>query len=335
MAQSSDRFPASIVGVLAKRAANICSNPDCGALTSGPARDPTRSLNVGEAAHIHGAKPGSARFRSDMNPSERSNLTNAIWLCRNCHKLVDGDTVAFGAPLLFEWRREHERVIGDRVGKTSQAIRDRLNEQALAPFRKSSYLAQQIVLDKPDHWEYRLTAEVLRDLLHPIVVKWRALDAGLYAVRGERVTADTFATWQSENLTDLSRQTTALNGLLNGEIQRTWGPPGEPGSETEILRVCELIAAATHRMLDWEERIKFAFLPEVFQPVQNLFLGVAGRQIEKIFSIPKQTAAIFEEENPTGTRVISVEFDLPDGWNDQLEAALEQAIKAHFSEDPF
>jgi hypothetical protein len=84
-----------VIETVAKRAGNICSNPDCQALTTGPAETEDKSVTIGEAAHIFGANPGSARFDEKMSSSERSDITNAIWLCRNCHKLADADAARF------------------------------------------------------------------------------------------------------------------------------------------------------------------------------------------------------------------------------------------------
>lgn len=75
---NENRFKPSTVALLAKRAANRCSNPDCGAITSGPTEDLNGSVNVGQAAHIYGANPGSARFDPTMTVAERSDISNAI-----------------------------------------------------------------------------------------------------------------------------------------------------------------------------------------------------------------------------------------------------------------
>jgi len=114
---NDDRFKQAVVTTLAKRAANRCSNPNCNAITSGPADEPGSSVNVGEAAHIYGANPGSARFSENMTSPERSAISNAIWLCATCHKLVDDDPSKYPAGLLFEWQRDHERTISSQVGK--------------------------------------------------------------------------------------------------------------------------------------------------------------------------------------------------------------------------
>ena len=72
------KFGAKTVQTLARRAANICSNPDCRRTTTGPAEEPTKAINIGEAAHIFGANPGSKRFRLEMSGRARSEITNAI-----------------------------------------------------------------------------------------------------------------------------------------------------------------------------------------------------------------------------------------------------------------
>src|SRR5262245_25841622 len=102
------RFKTETVETLGKRAGMLCSNPDCGALTSGPTNEETGLVNIGEAAHIYGLTSNSARYKEGLTQAELSDITNGIWLCRNCHKLIDNDPVRFPVDLLFQWRRQHE-----------------------------------------------------------------------------------------------------------------------------------------------------------------------------------------------------------------------------------
>lgn len=177
---SDDRFKQIVITTLAKRAANRCSNPDCGALTSGPTDDPAGVINVGESAHIYGANPGSARYDPAMESIDRSAITNAIWLCGNCHKMVDDDEVRYPAGLLFEWQRSHEQRIAEQVGKAGAEIRQRYEARHLEEFGRLSYLAERLIIEKGDIWEYQLTAEVLRFETVPVIRRWEALKRGLY-----------------------------------------------------------------------------------------------------------------------------------------------------------
>ena len=261
-------FVAATVQTVAKRAANICSNPDCGALTSGPAADETRAVNVGEAAHIYGARLKAARYNGAMADGERSAITNAIWLCRNCHKLIDADAMRFPAELLFEWRREHERVVTESLGKAGAVLRQKVLQRSLAGFEDCSYLAQQIVIDRPDHWEYRLTAELLRTLLDPILLGWKTLEKGFYAHPLSIIPEADYTTWQSAQLASLTAQVQAIGGIMNGGLRASWGEPGEPGDPHEILRTCRLLAQACDRLLKWEEAVRFVYVSYIFDDVR-------------------------------------------------------------------
>jgi hypothetical protein len=60
-----------------------------------------------------------------MSELERAEITNAIWLCRNCHKMVDADPAHFPAELLFEWHRLHEQIIMESLGKAGALMRQK------------------------------------------------------------------------------------------------------------------------------------------------------------------------------------------------------------------
>jgi hypothetical protein len=114
----SDDFNESVKRVLATRVANLCSCPDCRALTSGPQDDPGKAVNVGVAAHITAASPGGPRYDPDLLPEERSGPGNGIWLCQNHAKLVDNDPAHFPVQVLLKWKSDAETEARDRVGKT-------------------------------------------------------------------------------------------------------------------------------------------------------------------------------------------------------------------------
>src|SRR4051794_9245831 len=96
---------------LAARAGHRCSAPSCRAPTSGPsATRKTRLADVGEAAHIAGARNGTARFDETMTPNERSSYENGVWLCRTHAKAVDDDEDRYPADLLVKWRESAEQL---------------------------------------------------------------------------------------------------------------------------------------------------------------------------------------------------------------------------------
>src|ERR1043165_5286462 len=102
MQQKRDDFSEAVKRTVAERVNRCCSR--CGAQTSGPQRDPAKSLNVGVAGHITAAAPGGPRYDPSLTTEQRKGHGNAIWLCQNCGKLVDNDESVFTVAELQRWK---------------------------------------------------------------------------------------------------------------------------------------------------------------------------------------------------------------------------------------
>src|SRR5207245_722745 len=96
-------FPVVTKRNVASRVSQRCSNPTCGASTTGPQIHPEKSLCIGVAAHITAASLGGPRFDPSLSEEQRKSPENCIWLCQNCAKLVDNDPVRFTEELLRHW----------------------------------------------------------------------------------------------------------------------------------------------------------------------------------------------------------------------------------------
>jgi hypothetical protein len=324
MAQQ-DRFKQAIIQKIAQRAANHCSNPTCNAITSGPSAEPEASVNVGEAAHIYGANPGSARYDPEMQPSERSAISNAIWLCGNCHKLVDNDPVRYPAGLLFEWQREHEHNIADLVGKAGAEIRRRYEDRHLEELGRLSYLAQRIVLEKDSWWEYQLTAEVLRFEMAPILKRWSALKRQLYLKPYIQISRGEFSPWLIAKGEEIQALAKAWSELVNNEFTRAWGAPSVPGDDADIIEISRLYGEICKSALAWEESVRFTSVDAIFLEVRDLYIGVAGSMIDEATKLPAFIADLVEKEPSSGSFHLQMTLDVPKGWGDAVSRALEQA----------
>ena len=89
MRDNRDEFDQRTKETLAKRVCYRCSNPNCCKLTSGPHEDPSKSVNIGVAAHITAAASGGKRYNSEISSEARKSIDNGMWLCQNCAKLID------------------------------------------------------------------------------------------------------------------------------------------------------------------------------------------------------------------------------------------------------
>jgi hypothetical protein len=101
-------FTLHVARQLQDRAGNHCSNPACRQLTSTVHSDPSRAIRLGEAAHIRAARKGAARFDPAMTDAMRAEPANGIWLCRQCHVVIDRDEGGFPPSLLIAWRQVHD-----------------------------------------------------------------------------------------------------------------------------------------------------------------------------------------------------------------------------------
>ncbi|WP_271009438.1 hypothetical protein [Paucibacter sp. B51] len=52
-----------------------------------------------------------------MTPTQRSSISNGIWLCNNCSRLIDNDPASFPAELLHRWKAQAETLAASRHGR--------------------------------------------------------------------------------------------------------------------------------------------------------------------------------------------------------------------------
>ncbi|WP_291982583.1 hypothetical protein [Candidatus Accumulibacter sp. ACC005] len=114
---SRDDFSKPTIERLRQRVAWKCSNPSCQASTVASGSGDEKVVILGVAAHIHAAAPGGPRYVPEMLPVERKAITNGIWLCQNCSRLIDVDVENYPPELLRTWRAEAERRSYAALGK--------------------------------------------------------------------------------------------------------------------------------------------------------------------------------------------------------------------------
>lgn len=223
------------------------------------------------------------------------------------------------ADLLFEWRRDHGQAIAERVGERGDLLRQKRLSSILMQFEECSYLAKQIVIDKPDYWEFKLTAELLRGYLSKVRERWDALRNQPYSKETCIVSLDDLADWQSSKCDEMVAISETFSNLINSELHATWGAPGEEGDAEEILRVCKLIYEACIRVVECEESIRFAYLGDEFDEVKEILAGTTTSLIEQTERIPLEISKVFDTPNPTGTYKITLEYDVTEEFkNDYL-----------------
>lgn len=117
--------------ILAFRSGDRCALPTCGrSLTQ--RTDSGEWIRVGEAAHIAGERPGAARHDPDLTSEARNAYDNLIYLCANCHSIIDQAPGDYPVTRLVEIKSDHERTVQVAMEARLGTIRFPQLEAALA-----------------------------------------------------------------------------------------------------------------------------------------------------------------------------------------------------------
>lgn len=223
-------------------------------------------------------------------------------------------------------------MISEQIGKAGAEARERYQRRHLEEFGKLSYLAERLIIEKGDAWEYKLTAEILRAEMSPIVQRWRQLKRGLYIKAGRRIAKADTIDWVTSKYHEMGQIAAALSELMNVEIKRAWGAPGVSGVDTEIVATSRLFAEACASALAWEEEVQFSRVDDIFEELRELAVGVAGGMIDEAAKVPEFFAGVFAEESPSGERKLSLTLDMPEGWSERMSDALKRAERAYLAD---
>jgi hypothetical protein len=117
-----DNFDKKTADALGKRASFLCSNPDCRCQTTAPSdADATGFIYIGAAAHITAAAAGGPRYDAGLTSEQRSDISNGIFLCRNCADMIDKNNgLDFPVETLKKWKTMHEDWVGSNLNKSIQ-----------------------------------------------------------------------------------------------------------------------------------------------------------------------------------------------------------------------
>lgn len=269
-----------------------------------------------------------------MSDTARAEITNGIWLCRNCHKKVDRDPEAFSANLLFLWREQHERHITNELGTPGEIAKLEADWSELREFDGYPPIIKRIIIDRAIGWEWRLTAELMRYLNAPEFRRLKDLRDGVYVRPTAYRDGEEVVLW----LRRLAPRMATTIGPLEKVLERlntSWGAPGEPGDASEIHHTCKLLRDGLTQIIDLEEEVHFAVYDGAYDRLVGLFKNALGSQLDEFETIPESLdeAIAMSKTDHGGTvedpyvmeRVIK--FELPKGWVRDVEREFKRADK--------
>jgi len=186
-----------------------------------------------------------------------------------------------------------------------------------------------IAREQSDFWEYRLSAELLREKLKSPVRKWRDLRDGLYTRRLDQLPAGEAMGWFQTKIREASGFLEPLQELYTKRLSQSWGKPGEPGDVEEITHVCSLIGGMAEELVRWEEDVAFTRLPDEFEGLRKGLSGAAGHQLDELAKVPDVLEYGIDQavDAPKGKPTVithTIVFGLPQDWSENLHREFEK-----------
>ncbi len=147
---ADDEFKDETKRVLRERVAGFCSNPKHRVQTLGPHEVEAKSTLIGETCHITAKEAGGPRHDPSLTSNQRKHISNGIWLCRNCHKLVDRNPLTYTSQLLRQWKEAAEAQAAATLGQQMDGALQHPNLHGLRPDFESSAAPVPLTLDQTE-----------------------------------------------------------------------------------------------------------------------------------------------------------------------------------------
>lgn len=267
-----------------------------------------------------------------MSDLERAAISNAIWLCSNCHTIIDKDADRFPANLLLAWRTNHEDRTRKLIGTRGDEVRASVEDEIMSKYVDLPPHIRQVIRDKPEMWEFMLSAEALDHYLTGTMRHASDLEQGLVVRKIDLLPPDQFTRWVSNKMAELQHAVKALAKIMK-QLQAAWGEPGQPGDVDAILHACDLYARCGHFFVHMAEEAAFTAAPEGFEKVAALVSQGASHPVYKLPELSEFLREFLSRDVREGTHTFNLEIDLPDGWSEALEEALEEGLAALSARD--
>ncbi len=201
-------------------------------------------------------------------------------------------------------------------GISRSELEELLTKGLRIAFKDETEKAKKIAFDRPDYWEFLLTAELLSSKIGLIRKELVELERGMFFKKTRRVTGQEFINWSQSRLGDLTSLIQLLSKRFTEDFQLSWGKPGEPGDPVEIKRVADSVFLLCRELLEWEAEFRSVIPPDSFMPLRHMMEGWASQVISSIENIPAKLLEPFDHPIPEGKHTINIVFDAPSNINE-------------------
>lgn len=186
------------------------------------------------------------------------------------------------------------------LGPFCNQIRKKLKDfqyESLVDLASENVLVKKLAVEKPDYWEYLLSAELLKSRLIDINRGYLELDKDLIFQKTKVISFDEFLTWIQESLMNMGKLVKMLTKIFNEELVKAYGEPGIAGNIFEIKSAIDRVNSICKEFLAWEVELHSASVPDDFKEIVHLMRGWTKDPIEQVNKFIVLIEKSFSEEN--------------------------------------
>jgi hypothetical protein len=141
--------------------------------------------------------------------------------------------------------------------------------------------AQQLILERPGHWEYSLFAQILLDGIANLRFRRRDFDLGLSFRTGRNVPNSELFSWTRTQMAVATQIPVRFNRLFSGPVMESFGPPGVAGDPEAIVHVAERTVTVYEKALEWAEDLRAAVVHERVRTYVETMAQLVGRMLDE------------------------------------------------------
>jgi hypothetical protein len=151
------------------------------------------------------------------------------------------------------------------LGPFCNQIRRKLKDfryNSLKGFEDESIHIRDIIIDQKAEWEFKLTAELLKDRLKEINKDYFKLENNLYFKKAKVLPDREYVRFMNERFTDFSSLLRIFLHTYNTELKEALGEVGIPGDPYLIKTTIDKIKEICIHLFEWEAEFQSVFPPD-------------------------------------------------------------------------
>ncbi len=152
-------------------------------------------------------------------------------------------------------------ALGPFCNQIRRKIKD-FSYSNLKGFESEDDNIKDIIIEKKDAWEFKLTAELLKDRLKEITKDYVKLEERLYFRRSKVLQGREYVRFMNEKFRDFSNLLRIFLYTFNIELKNAFGETGVPGDAYLIKTSIDKIHEVCTHLFEWETEVQAVLPPE-------------------------------------------------------------------------